>query len=246
MPPGIFRYTVGAGRSRRSITLCQEGWRLKKRTATLLALVLALAAVLGLWLDFNAYESESRTLPCEESGLILSITTFDGESESTPLVKCFGHTWISLDNRSGHPVYLKDCEIRDGEQVTLSVWAVRGLSGLLFNMEPGYIRDYGRYVGRRSLSANIGEEQLRTIEAYIDREDGWTLGGNCSRWSLRLWNAVVEEDFALKTQTLVYTPERVEKALCEFDCVETDRDFSRAGNIFCLRDGVRTELTLCS
>ena len=176
----------------------------------------------------------------------LSITTFDGESESTPLVKCFGHTWISLDNRSGHPVYLKDCEIRDGEQVTLSVWAVRGLSGLLFNMEPGYIRDYGRYVGRRSLSANIGEEQLRTIEAYIDREDGWTLGGNCSRWSLRLWNAVVEEDFALKTQTLVYTPERVEKALCEFDCVETDRDFSRAGNIFCFRDGVRTELALCS
>ena len=79
-------------------------------------------------------------------------------------------------------------------------------------MEPGYIRDYGRYVGRRSLSANIGEEQLRTIEAYIDREDGWTLGGNCSRWSLRLWNAVVEEDFALKTQTLVYTPERVEKS----------------------------------
>lgn len=78
-------------------------------------------------------------------------------------------------------------------------------------MEPGYIRDYGRYVGRRSLSTNIGEEQLRTIEAYIDREDGWTLGGNCSRWSLRLWNAVVEEDFALKTQTLVYTPERVEK-----------------------------------
>ena len=42
-------------------------------------------------------------------------------------------------------------------------------------MEPGYIRDYGRYVGRRSLSANIGEEQLRMIEAYIDREDGWTL-----------------------------------------------------------------------
>ena len=43
-----------------------------------------------------------------------------------------------------------------------------------------------------------------------------------------------------------YDRERVEKALCEFDCVETDRDFSRAGNIFCLRDGVRTELALCS
>ena len=158
----------------------------------------------------------------------------------------FRHTWIGLDNRTGHTVYLKDRAIPDGEMVTFSVWAVSGLSGLLFDLKPCYIANYGRYTGRLSLSTNIGEEQLRTIEAYIDREDGWTLGGNCSRWSLRLWNAVVEEDFALKTQTLVYTPERVEKALCEFDCVETDRDFSRAGDIFCLRDGVRTELALCS
>ena len=51
MPPGIFRYTVGAGTPRRSITLCQEGWRLKKRTVTLLALVLALAAAFGLPVD---------------------------------------------------------------------------------------------------------------------------------------------------------------------------------------------------
>lgn len=29
---------------------------------------------------------------CEEEGLILSITTFDGKSESKPFLKCFGHT----------------------------------------------------------------------------------------------------------------------------------------------------------
>lgn len=91
-------------------------------------------------------------LPCEEEGLILSITTFDGKSESKPFLKCFGHTWIGLDNRTGHTVYLKDRAIPDGEMVTFSVWAVSGLSGLLFDLEPCYIANYGRYTGRLSLS----------------------------------------------------------------------------------------------
>lgn len=45
--------------------------------------------------------------------------------------------------------------------VTFSVWAVSGLSGLLFDLEPCYIANYGRYTGRLSLSTNIGEEQLK-------------------------------------------------------------------------------------
>lgn len=66
--------------------------------------------------------------------------------------------WIGLDNRTGHTVYLKDRAIPDGEMVTFSVWAVSGLSGLLFDLEPCYIAHYGRYTGRLSLSTNIGEE----------------------------------------------------------------------------------------
>lgn len=31
-----------------------------------------------------------------------------------------------------------------------------------------------------------------------------------------------------------------------FDCVEVDKDFSRAGDIYCYKDGERTELQLCS
>lgn len=110
----------------------------------------------------------ARTLPCKEEGLILSITTFDGKSESKPFLKCFGHTWIGLDNRTGHTVYLKDRAIPDGEMVTFSVWAVSGLSGLLFDLEPCYIANYGRYTGRLSLSTNIGEEQLKVIEDYME------------------------------------------------------------------------------
>lgn len=49
------------------------------------------AAALGLWCS-AATGKAARTLPCEEEGLILSITTFDGKSESKPFLKCFGHT----------------------------------------------------------------------------------------------------------------------------------------------------------
>ena len=44
----------------------------------------------------------------------------------------------------------------------------------------------------------------------------------------------------------VCTPEKIEQACSAFDCVEVDKDFSRAGDIYCYKDGERTELQLCS
>lgn len=157
-------------------------WR-RKKSMVWIILPFALTAVFCLWFDFNAYESRSKTISCEDDGIIFSITTFNGDSETTPFLKCLGHTWLSIDNQSGHSVYIKDHEIKHDEMITFSVWAVSDL---------------------------------------------------------------VDEAFELKTQTLFYTPKRLERSFCEFDCVEADKDFSRAGHIFCYRDGVRTELELCS
>lgn len=183
---------------------------MKKRIIAWAVLLSVCAAALGLWCS-AAVGKTARTLPCEEEGLILSITTFDGKSESKPFLKCFGHTWIGLDNRTGHTVYLKDRAIPDGEMVTFSVWAVSGLSGLLFDLEPCYIANYGRYTGRLSLSTNIGEEQLKVIEDYMEQHDKWTVDKNCSYWSIHLWNEVVGEDAALKIRGFVCTPEKLNR-----------------------------------
>lgn len=118
---------------------------MKKRIIAWAVLLSVCAAALGLWCSAAAGKA-ARTLPCEEEGLILSITTFDGKSESKPFLKCFGHTWIGLDNRTGHTVYLKDRAIPDGEMVTFSVWAVSGLSGLLFDFQ-GYYMMAAMHVG---------------------------------------------------------------------------------------------------
>ena len=118
---------------------------MKKRIIAWAVLLSVCAAALGLWCSAAAGKT-ARTLPCKEEGLILSITTFDGKSESKPFLKCFRHTWIGLDNRTGHTVYLKDRAIPDGEMVTFSVWAVSGLSGLLFDFQ-GYYMMAAMHVG---------------------------------------------------------------------------------------------------
>jgi len=71
---------------------------LKKRIIAWAVLLSVCAAALGLWCS-AATGKAARTLPCKEEGLILSITTFDGKSESKPFLKCFGHTW----DRAGQP-----------------------------------------------------------------------------------------------------------------------------------------------
>ena len=196
--------------------------------------------------DFNSYNRQFKTVSCDENGIIFSITTFDGENETEPFVKSLGHAWLSVDNRSGHSVYIKDYEIKNNETVTLSVWAISEIAGVFFNLESNFVSKCNRYVGRQSLSVNIEESQLKAIEQYIDKNNNWAIIKNCTFWSIQLWNEIVEDKFKLKTQTLVYTPKRLEKALSEFDCIEVDKDFSRCGEVFFYQNGIRTELQLCS
>ena len=203
-------------------------------------------AAAGLPADGNAGADRTKTIPDAQDGLVFSITTFDGRSESAPFVPCLGHTWLSLDNRAGHPVTLNDYEIGDGETLTFSIWAISGHRGVFYNLEPQFIRQYQRYAGRRSLHMSIDEAQIPVIERYIREHDRWTLTQNCSRWSVALWNALAGEAYALKTPALLCTPARLQRAFDGFDCVELDRDFSGAGEIFFYQDGVRKELQLCA
>ena len=220
------------------------GKGLKKRIVIRFVLLFVLAA--AFCFDLNSYTKQSKTVPLDENGIIFSITTFDGENETEPFVKSLGHAWLSVDNRSGHSVYIKDYEIKNNETVTLSVWAISEIAGVFFNLESNFVSKCNRYVGRQSLSVNIEESQLKEIEQYIDKNNNWAIIKNCTFWSIQLWNEIVDDEFKLKTQTLVYTPKRLEKAFSEFDCIEVDKDFSRCGEVFFYQNGIRTELQLCS
>lgn len=219
---------------------------MKKRSIVILCVFFFGVLFLCLYADFNSYTDRTRTIPKDSTGLVFSITTYDGETEKEPFIPCFGHSWISVENQTGHSVSLIDYEIQDGELLTFSIWAITGHRGVYFNLEADFIRQFGRYDGRQSLSVCVDESRLAVIEDYIRKNDSWTFSMNCSRWAAELWNAVADEAFELKTQTLVYTPKRLLKSFGEFDCVESDMDFSDAKAVFFYQNGVRTELQLCS
>ena len=44
----------------------------------------------------------------------------------------------------------------------------------------------------------------------------------------------------------LHARKKIEQAFSAFDGVEVNKDFSRAGGIYCYKDGERTELQLCS
>lgn len=62
---------------------------MKKRIIAWAVLLSVCAAALGLWCS-AAVGKTARTLPCEEEGLILSITTFDGKRNPSPSSSVLG------------------------------------------------------------------------------------------------------------------------------------------------------------
>lgn len=212
-------------------------------------IIIILAAILTItlivFLDFNIYKKNSKDTLCEDKDIIFSITTFDGKTETQPFVKCLGHTWVSLENKTGHTIKLFDYEIANNETLTFSIWAITGHRGVVFNLEANFISKYNRYDERISLSVNILEDSLKVIEDYINANDNWTLGKNCSKWSIELWNRLVGSDYKLKKQILMYTPKRLQKSLKEYKNCIKNKEFQNFGSIFIYENGSRTELNLC-
>ena len=210
-----------------------------------LVITALLAGFFCLLFDYNKYEKGSKTIKKDITGIIFSITAFDGKSESELFLKCLGHTWVSVENLTDHAISINDNEINPGELLTVSVWGISGHFGVAYNIEPQFITECGRYDGRKSLSVSIEESDLEIIGNYIENNPNWTFRKNCSYWSVGLWNEVAGDDYKLKTPLLLYTPSRLCRALGEFDNVEENKDFSRTGNAFIEKNGTTEELVLC-
>ena len=230
------------------MALCYYSLTMKKKALIIgiSSIALAAAAVLvGIGPDYHTYKTNSKTINVDDNKIVFTITSYDGKSESKPFVTSLGHAWVSINNNLDHPIKLKDYDIEPNEELTFSAWAISNHFGVIYNLEPEYIKLKGRYDGRKSVSMNIEENQLPTIEKFIDSNDNWTSIKNCSYWSIHLWNQLADNDHQMKTQTLIYTPTRLINSFNEYNVVETNRDFSKAKGMFFYVSDVRTELTLC-
>lgn len=218
---------------------------MKKKIVIIISISLIILIAAALLIAGNSYRAGSRKVHDGENTLIFSINVSDGKAESTPFVKCYGHAWISLDNQSGHSIYLMDKEIQDNEVLTFSTWAISSHMGVTFNLEPSFINQFARYPERKSVSIKIDESKLSEIEKFINENDRWTLFRNCTYFSVKLWNLIAGDENEIILRSPVYSPGTLAKAIDEFDTVRDGDAYLRSGDSYFYVDGKRTVLSLC-
>jgi hypothetical protein len=162
-------------------------------------------------------------------GFILTLHTFDGSYGALPLVPNFGHSFLSVENRSGGAATVGKYALEDGQSVSVSVWGQSAHIGVWYNLESIYY-DAGKYDTCRTVSKEIGLEQLAVLGGHIRDRDSWSFFYNCSAWSIGGWNAVSDGDgidiFGLPT------PTALKKKINEFEnCSGAARviDYGAAG-----------------
>ena len=64
-----------------------------------------------------------------------------------------------------------------------------GHNGLWYNLE-SYFANQGAYDGRVSLSEEITQSELDTLNGIINSNDKWSLFNNCSSFAAKTWNSV--------------------------------------------------------
>ena len=217
----------------------------KKLYIIIITCFLLITAMFILLCDLNNYNYGVKTTNHTNSGIVLSITTFDGKNESKLFTKSMGHSWISIDNNLNKAITFNGYSINPNDILTLSVYAIEKHYTVIYNLEPLFINDSNRYNGRISLSVNISKDDLQKIEEFTSINKGWELFKNCSYFSIHLWNSVVGEEYKLKSQTLIYTPTRLKKSIKEYDNFITNKDFSKSLLPFIIVNGERKVVEIC-
>lgn len=168
---------------------------------------------------------------------VLTLYSCDGKNESKNFIFAYGHTFMSIVNISENviePAY--GIDIEKGESIFFSWWAIDTHMGIWFNIEPNYIKNFGRYTDRVSLSRYISRTELEKIRDYLTRNDLYSPVSNCAKNCTDLWNLCAGKDSVYYLGRL-RTPKRVCKEIRKRRYFETDRPINTNGRIFFLSYG---------
>lgn len=135
----------------------------------------------------------------ENNETIATLTIFAANNGSSSFGNTSGHAWISVKNaRSYTTLEVGPLYLGPNNECTFGTFNLRGADpGLWFNLESYWIYYNGDYSNRVSLSINITQSDLNTINSLLETSDNWTAINNCSSLAVRIWNAVADSSLHL-------------------------------------------------
>ncbi len=135
-----------------------------------------------------------------------------------------GHSWITIKNKIGATIKAGFYSITSGEEISIGTFGNQtDHCGVWYNIE-SYYADAQEYLGRVSLSEDIGINELNEITNYIKNNDTWSLYFNCSRFSATIWNNVTDKDIDIN---FISTPAAVASAIKQKSGYQTNRNFQK-------------------
>lgn len=154
------------------------------QTASVMALDENTSAYAVAGLEYYSYSYESTI----GVGILSIFAANDGSSSSW---STSGHAFISFKNTSHRPISVGGLTVIPNAEMTFGTWGNQEAhKGIWYNLESYFIHNMGSYDNRVSISINITQENVDTINTLIENNDTWTTLNNCSSFATRIWNNV--------------------------------------------------------
>lgn len=170
--------------------------------------------------------------PHTDSIAILTLYSYNGDSESKHFIRSYGHAFVSIENISDMALELMHgVKVASHETITFSWWATDRHMGIWFNIEPNYIKLFGKYTGRISISRYIDMAHLDAIQEYLARNDRYTPISNCAKNCSALWDLCEDKGDRVFTKRF-QTPKKLYDRIRKLHGFEFDRPVNDQGEIF--------------
>ncbi|MFA6661996.1 MAG: hypothetical protein WCS56_03050 [Bacilli bacterium] len=157
------------------------------RKIYILIAILVLLGIVGCKRADSQYTTEDSNT---DSIAILSIYSYNGESESKYFIYSLGHSFMSIENITSSDITFFNYTLSPAELITFSWWGINRHMGIWFNMESNYINLYNRYTERYSVDTYLTETGINAIEEYMESNDYYTPFKNCAKMTVDCWNEV--------------------------------------------------------
>ena len=143
-----------------------------------------------------APSSSAETLdlePFAETNAVAGLTIYassDSDNGSS-IPSTSGHAWITVSNYKSSSITVgKLSGIAQNKLLSVGTWGNKSEhTGLWYGLESKFVAQ-GSYSNRVSLSMDLTQAQLDTINSKIVNGDSWSTLNNCASFAVDVWNSV--------------------------------------------------------
>lgn len=119
------------------------------------------------------------------------LTIFAANDGSSSSLSTSGHAFISFKNTSGSNITVGGLSVKNTHEITIGTWGNKSQhKGIWYNLESYFVNNVSAYSNRVSLTTNVTQANIDTINSLISSNDKWSATNNCSSFATKIWNSV--------------------------------------------------------